>query len=108
MEVSMTLHSLDQVRAQRARHHIVLKNSGVEEMSLRSFASSRTAYPDKTITAEISWKLACFAAALMMNGLIFAGVNYLLNGNIRRDTAWISLAYANGMSSRPTRDDDRR
>jgi hypothetical protein len=80
MEASMTLHSLDQVRAGKAPPHIVIKDSGIEEMSLTSFASSRTAYPGTSINTEISSKLACFAVALMMNGLIFTGVNYLLNG----------------------------
>jgi hypothetical protein len=65
-------------------------------MSLTSFASSRTAYPDTIMNTEISSKLACFAVALVMNGLIFAGVNYLLNGEMRRDASWRSLAYTRG------------
>jgi hypothetical protein len=89
----MTLHSLDRVRAGKGRRHIVLKNSGVEEISLTSFARFRTAHPDTIMKPGISSKLVCFAVALMMNGLIFAGVNYLLNGKMRQDASWRSLAY---------------
>jgi hypothetical protein len=78
----MTAHSLDQMRVGKAPPHIVIKNSGLEEMSLTSFANSRTVYPDTDTNAEISPKLACFAVALMMNGLIFTGVNYLLSGKM--------------------------
>jgi hypothetical protein len=92
----MTLHSLDFVRAAEARHRIVLKNSGVEELSLTSFAGSRTTHPDIVVDSGISSKLTCFAVALMMNGLIFAGVNYLFISDSHRDSTRISLAYTNG------------
>jgi hypothetical protein len=95
MEISMTLHSLDHVRTGKAGHHIVLKNRDVEKLSLASFARLRTVYRDTIIKTGISSRLACFAVALIINGLIFAGVNHLFHGKVRLDTAWISLAYAN-------------
>ena len=76
----MTLHSLDHVRAEKYRHHTVRKSAGVEEPSLISFARSLTAYQDAIMKTEISSQLAGFAVAFMMNGLIFAGMNYLFNG----------------------------
>jgi hypothetical protein len=48
------------------------------------------------MNTETSSKLACFAVALMMNGLIFAGVNYLLDGKMQQDASWRSLAYTRG------------
>jgi hypothetical protein len=47
----------------------------------------------------ISSKLAIFAAALMMNGLIIAGVNYLFKAPMRQHTGEIALAHANGDSA---------
>jgi hypothetical protein len=41
-------------------------------------------------------KLATFAVALMMNGLIIAGVNYLFNDQVRSHTAEMALARTNG------------
>ena len=37
-------------------------------------------------------KLATFAAALMMNGLIIAGVNYLFNHEVHQPIAEIDIA----------------
>jgi hypothetical protein len=87
MEISMTFHSLEHARARRARNHTVLKNLGVQELSLTYFTRLRMPPQVATMNTEIPSKLACFAAALMMNGLIFAGMNYLFSGQIRHHTA---------------------
>jgi hypothetical protein len=47
------------------------------------------------MNTHILSKLATFAVALMMNGLIIAGVNYRFNDQVRQHTAEIALARAN-------------
>ena len=47
------------------------------------------------MNTHILSKLATFAVALMMNGLIIAGVNYRFNDQVRQHTAEIALAQAN-------------
>jgi hypothetical protein len=87
MEISMRFRSLELVRATKARNHTGLKNLGVQEPSLTYFTRLRMPPQDATVNTEISSRLACFAVALMMNGLIFAGMNYLFNGPIRHHSA---------------------
>jgi hypothetical protein len=82
----MRFHTFRNMRAQKARNHTILKHMGVEERSLY-FARLSMPSQDAAAITEISSKLACFAAALMLNGLIAAGMNYLFNGQIRHDTA---------------------
>jgi hypothetical protein len=48
-------------------------------------------------------KLATFAVALIMNGLIIAGVNYLFNHQVHPHTAEIALAQANDNGLRGAR-----
>jgi hypothetical protein len=48
-------------------------------------------------------KLATFAVAVMMNGLIIAGVNYLFNHQVHPHTAEIALTQANDNGLRGAR-----
>jgi hypothetical protein len=86
----MRIHTLEHMRARKARNHTILKHMGVEE---RSLYLARLSMPSQeaTMNAEISSKFACFAAALMLNGLIFAGMNYLFDDQIRHHPAEPSL-----------------
>jgi hypothetical protein len=47
---------------------------------------------DNAMNSPIWSKLATFAAALMMNGLIIAGVNYLFNHEVHQPIAEIDIA----------------
>jgi hypothetical protein len=47
---------------------------------------------DLSMNTEISSKLTCFAVALMMNGLILAGVNYLFNSMTNRRLGSFAVA----------------
>ncbi len=51
------------------------------------------------MNSHILSKLTIFAAAFVINGLMFAGVNYLFNGQMHQRSDWVSLAQA----SRTTR-----
>jgi hypothetical protein len=48
------------------------------------------------MNTQILLKLTIFAAALVMNGLIIAGVNYLFRAPMHQHTGEIALAQANG------------
>jgi hypothetical protein len=87
----MRLHELEQMRAKKIRNNAVLKHSGVEELSSTYFTRLKMPSQDATANDEISSKLACFAAALLMNALIFAGANHLFNSQIRHHTATYRL-----------------
>jgi hypothetical protein len=83
----MRLHELEDMRAKKIRNNTALKDLGIEELSSTYFTRMRRLSQDATANNDISSKLACFAAALMMNGLIFAGANYLFNSQIRHHAA---------------------
>ena len=51
------------------------------------------------MNSHILSKLTIFAAAFVINGLMFAGVNYLFNSQMHQRSDWVSLAQA----SRTTR-----
>jgi hypothetical protein len=51
------------------------------------------------MNTKILSKLTIFAAAFLINGLMFAGVNYLFNGTAHQRTARASLAQADGGST---------
>jgi hypothetical protein len=51
------------------------------------------------MNSHILSKLTIFAAAFVINGLMFAGVNYLFNGQMHRRSDWVSLAQADGEST---------
>jgi hypothetical protein len=44
-------------------------------------------------------KLAIFAAAFMINGFEFAGLDYLFNGEMHQRSDWVSLIQAEGAST---------
>ncbi len=46
------------------------------------------------MNSHILSKLTIFAAAFVINGLMFAGVNYLFNGHMHQRSDWVSLAQA--------------
>jgi hypothetical protein len=46
------------------------------------------------MNSHILSKLTIFAAAFVINGLMFAGVNYLFNGQMPQRSDWVSLAQA--------------
>jgi hypothetical protein len=54
---------------------------------------------DAIMNTPILSKLATLSAALMINGLIIAGVNFLFNVHMHQHTAAIALAQANGGSA---------
>jgi hypothetical protein len=45
-------------------------------------------------------RLSSFAVALMMNGLIIAGVSYLFNGQLHQDAPGLALAQTSGGNSK--------
>jgi hypothetical protein len=51
------------------------------------------------MNTQISSKLAAFAAALMMSGLIMSGVTYLLEGHIQQPSLDVTLAATTSLSA---------
>jgi hypothetical protein len=49
-------------------------------------------------------RLAIFAAAFVINGLMLAGVDYLFNGKMHQPIPWVSLARAEGGAPRQQTD----
>jgi hypothetical protein len=52
------------------------------------------------MNTRIMSKLTIFAAAFVINGLMFVGINYLFNDHMHRSAAWISLAQAASPATR--------
>ena len=48
------------------------------------------------MNSHILSKLTIFAAAFAINGLMFAGVNYLFNGGMHQRSDWVSVAQDHG------------
>jgi hypothetical protein len=55
--------------------------------------------PGYFMNTQILSKLTIFAAAFLINGLMFAGVNHLFNGPTHQRTARASLAQSDGSST---------
>jgi hypothetical protein len=52
------------------------------------------------MNTRIMSKLTIFAAAFVINGLMFVGINYLFNDHMHQRAAWISLAQAASPATR--------
>jgi hypothetical protein len=48
------------------------------------------------MNSHILSKFAIIAATIAVNGLMFAGVNYLFNSQMQQRTDWVSRAQADG------------
>jgi hypothetical protein len=49
---------------------------------------------EKTMTTQLSTKLAALGVALMMNSLLIGSVAYLFNGQLHQRAPIVSLAHA--------------